>query len=141
MNEKIKSGRCKFMSLNSMKKLEEKLEKKKSKLKTLENRKSEIEEKIKNIQKQIEDLESSQFEQLKKSAKKENIEIRASDIPEILKLIKELQKSSNNEQSYTAKTEITKTPAKSPQRKEESKTQENRIMGLPTLDDLKGIPR
>ena len=39
------------MSLNSMKKLEEKLEKKKSKLQTLENRKSEIEEKIKGIQK------------------------------------------------------------------------------------------
>ena len=47
MNEKIKSRRYKFMSLNSMKKLEEKLEKKKSKLQTLENRKSEIEEKIK----------------------------------------------------------------------------------------------
>ena len=129
------------MSLNSMKKLEEKLEKKKSKLKTLENRKLEIEEKIKVIQKQIEDLESYQFEQLKKSAKKENIEIRASDIPEILKLIKELQKSSNNEKSDTIKTEVLKTLTKTPQQKEESKTQENRIMGLPTLDDLKGIPR
>ena len=124
-----------------MKKLEEKLEKKKSKLQTLENRKSEIEEKIKVIQKQIEDLESFQFEQLKKSAKKENIEIRASDIPEILKLIKELQKSSNNEKSDTTKTEVAKTPAKPPQQKAESKNQENRIMGLPTLDDLKGIPR
>ena len=129
------------MSLNSMKKLEEKLEKKKSKLQTLENRKSEIEEKIKGIQKQIEDLESFQFEQLKKSAKKENIEIRASDIPEILKLIKELQKSSNNEKSDTTKTEVAKTPAKSPQQKAESRTQVNGIMGLPTLDDLKGIPR
>ena len=136
MNEKIKSRRYKFMSLNSMKKLEEKLEKKKSKLQILENRKSEIEEKIKAIQKQIEDLESFQFEQLKKSAKKENIEIRASDIPEILKLIKELQKSSNNEKSDTTKTEVAKTPAKPPQQKAESKTQENRIMGLPTLDDL-----
>ena len=129
------------MSLNSMKKLEEKLEKKKSKLQTLENRKLEIEEKIKDIQKQIEDLESFQFEQLKKSAKKENIEIRVNDIPEILKLIKELQKSSNNEQTDTTKTGVAKTPAKPPQQKAESKTQENCIMGLPTLDDLKGIPR
>ena len=124
-----------------MKKLEEKLEKKKSKLQTLENRKSEIEEKIKVVQKQIEDLESFQFEQLKKSAKKENIEIRASDIPEILKLIKELQKSSNNEQTDTTKPEVAKTPAKSLQQKIESRTQINGIMGLPTLDDLKGIPR
>ena len=129
------------MSLNSMKKLEEKLEKKKSKLKILEDRKSEIEEKIKSVQKQIEDLESFQFEQLKKSAKKENIEIRASDIPEILKLIKELQKSSNNEQTDTTKPEVAKTPAKSLQQKIESRTQINGIMGLPTLDDLKGIPR
>lgn len=124
-----------------MKKLEEKLEKKKSKLKILEDRKSEIEEKIKAVQKQIEDLESFQFEQLKKSAKKENIEIRASDIPEILKLIKELQKSSNNEQTDTTKPEVAKTPAKSLQQKIESRTQINGIMGLPTLDDLKGIPR
>lgn len=124
-----------------MKKLEEKLEKKKSKLQILENRKSEIEEKIKAIQKQIEDLESFQFEQLKKSAKKENIEIRASDIPEILKLIKELQKSSNNEQSDKTKIEVSKTSSKSLQQKAESKIQVNGIMGLPTLDDLKGIPR
>ena len=110
-----------------MKKLEEKLEKKKSKLKILEDRKSEIEEKIKAVQKQIEDLESFQFEQLKKSAKKENIEIRASDIPEILKLIKELQKSSNNEQTDTTKPEVAKTPAKSLQQKIESRTQVNHL--------------
>ena len=124
-----------------MNKLEEKLEKKKTKLQILENRKAEIEEKIKGIQKQIEDLESFQFEQLKKSAKKENLEIRASDIPEILKLIKELQKSSNNEKSDITRTEVSKTSDKPPQQKVEYKTQENRIMGLPTLDDLKGIPR
>ena len=129
------------MNLNSMNKLEEKLEKKKTKLQILENRKAEIEEKIKGIQKQIEDLESFQFEQLKKSAKKENLEIRASDIPEILKLIKELQKSSNNEKSDITRTEVSKTSDKPPQQKVEYKTQENRIMGLPTLDDLKGIPR
>ena len=127
------------MSLNSMKKLEEKLEKKKSKLKILENRKLEIEEKIKAVQKQIEDLESFQFEQLKKSAKKENIEIRASDIPEILKLIKELQKSSNNEKLDTTTTEISKadTGMTTSGQKTETEGKEGSLLGLPTLDAIK----
>ena len=127
------------MSLNSMKKLEEKLEKKKSKLQTLENRKSEIEEKIKVIQKQIEDLESFQFEQLKKSAKKENIEIRASDIPEILKLIKELQKSSNNEKTAKTITEVSKADTKmtTSRQKKETEDKEGSLLGLPTLDSIK----
>ena len=127
------------MSLNSMKKLEEKLEKKKSKLQTLENRKSEIEEKIKVIQKQIEDLESFQFEQLKKSAKKENIEIRASDIPEILKLIKELQKSSNNEKTAKTITEVSKADTKmtTSRQKKETEDKKGSLLGLPTLDSIK----
>ena len=127
------------MSLNSMKKLEEKLEKKKSKLQTLENRKSEIEEKIKGIQKQIEDLESFQFEQLKKSAKKENIEIRASDIPEILKLIKELQKSSNDEKLDTTTTEVSKADTRmtTSRQKKETEDKEGSLLGLPTLDSIK----
>ena len=127
------------MSLNSMKTLEEKLEKKKSKLQTLENRKSEIEEKIKVIQKQIEDLESFQFEQLKKSAKKENIEIRASDIPEILKLIKELQKSSNNEKTAKTITEVSKADTKmtTSRQKKETEDKKGSLLGLPTLDSIK----
>ena len=127
------------MSLNSMKKLEEKLEKKKLKLQILENRKSEIEEKIKGIQKQIEDLESFQFEQLKKSAKKENIEIRASDIPEILKLIKELQKSSNDEKLDTTTTEVSKADTRmtTSRQKKETEDKEGSLLGLPTLDSIK----
>ena len=42
----------------------------------------------------IEVLQTQQFEKLKKAAKKENLEIRSDDIPEILQLIKNLQQNS-----------------------------------------------
>ena len=42
---------------------------------------------IKELRADIEKLQASQFEQFKKAAKKENIEIRVDDIPEILQLI------------------------------------------------------
>lgn len=82
------------MNAISIKKIEEKLEKKKAKLQKLLTTKNQIEYKIKLLRADIEDLQTRQFEQFKKAAKKENIEIRADDIPEILQLIKSLQQSS-----------------------------------------------
>ena len=75
----------------SMKKLEDKLEKKKIRLKKLLAEKDRLEIKIKELRADIEKLQANQFEQFKKAAKRENIEIRVDDIPEILQLIKNLQ--------------------------------------------------
>lgn len=82
------------MSENIMKKNDNKLEKKKAKLQKLIATKNQIEHKIKLLKADIEVLQTQQFEKLKKAAKKENIEIRSDDIPEILKLIKNLQQTS-----------------------------------------------
>ena len=75
----------------SMKKLEDKLEKKKIRLQKLLAEKDRLEIKIKELRADIEKLQANQFEQFKKAAKRENIEIRVDDIPEILQLIKNLQ--------------------------------------------------
>ena len=42
-------------------------------------------------------MQANQFEQFKKAAKRENIEIRVDDIPEILQLIKNLQQGARIE--------------------------------------------
>ena len=81
----------------SMKKLEDKLEKKKIRLQKLLVERDKLEIKIKELKADIEKLQASQFEQFKKAAKKENIEIRVDDIPEILQLIKNLQQGSKIE--------------------------------------------
>ncbi len=81
----------------SMKKLEDKLEKKKIRLQKLLAEKDKFEIKIKELRADIEKLQANQFEQFKKAAKKENIEIRVDDIPEILQLIKNLQQGSKIE--------------------------------------------
>ncbi len=86
----------------SMKKLEDKLEKKKIRLQKLLAEKDKLEIKIKELRADIEKLQANQFEQFKKAAKRENIEIRVDDIPEILQLIKNLQ--------HGAKIEILETP-------------------------------
>lgn len=83
--------------MTSMKKLEDKLEKKKIRLQKLLVEKDKLEIKIKELRADIEKLQVSQFEQFKKAAKKENIEIRVDDIPEILQLIKNLQQGSKIE--------------------------------------------
>ena len=80
-----------------MKKLEDKLEKKKIRLQKLLVEKDKLEIKIKELRADIEKLQASQFEQFKKAAKRENIEIRVDDIPEILQLIKNLQQGSKIE--------------------------------------------
>lgn len=82
------------MSENIIKKSDSKLEKKKAKLQKLLSTKNQIEHKIKLLKADIEVLQTQQFEKLKKAAKKENLEIRSDDIPEILQLIKNLQQTS-----------------------------------------------
>ena len=82
------------MSENIIKKSDNKLEKKKAKLQKLLSTKNQIEHKIKLLKADIEVLQTQQFEKLKKAAKKENLEIRSDDIPEILQLIKNLQQTS-----------------------------------------------
>lgn len=82
------------MNMNLTKKSDSKLEKKKAKLRKLLSTKNQIERKIKLLKADIEVLQTQQFEKLKKAAKKENLEIRSDDIPEILQLIKNLQQNS-----------------------------------------------
>lgn len=83
--------------MTSMKKLEEKLDKKKARLKKMVAEKAKLEIKIKEFRADIEKLQAIQFEQFKKAAKKENIEIRTDDIPDILQLIKNFQQDSVSE--------------------------------------------
>lgn len=83
--------------MTSIKKLEEKLDKKKARLQKLVNERSKIEIKIKGLRSDIEKMQAIQFEQFKKAARKENIEIRVDDIPEILQLIKNFQQDSSLE--------------------------------------------
>ena len=97
---KNKKGESLYMT--SMKKLEDKLEKKKIRLQKLLVEKDKLEIKIKKLRADIEKLQANQFEQFKKAAKRENIEIRVDDIPEILQLIKNLQQGSKIEIEETA---------------------------------------
>lgn len=127
--------------MTSMKKLEDKLEKKKIRLQKLLAEKDRLEIKIKELRVDIEKLQASQFEQFKKAAKKENIEIRVDDIPEILQLIKNLQQG--------AKIEILETPDSNTVLADSSfesshmeDTDENKIIrrnGLRTLDSLESL--
>jgi molybdopterin converting factor small subunit len=96
---KNKKGESLYMT--SMKKLEDKLEKKKNRLQKLLAEKDKLEIKIKELRTDIEKLQAHQFEQFKKAAKRENIEIRVNDIPEILQLIKNLQQGAKIEVEET----------------------------------------
>ena len=87
--------------MSSLKKLEDKLNKKKFRLQKLLAEKDTLEIKIKALRADIEKLQANQFEQFKKAAKKENIEIRLDDIPAILQLIKNLQQGSKIEIEHT----------------------------------------
>lgn len=123
--------------MTSMKKLEDKLEKKKIRLKKLLAEKDKLETKIKELRADIEKLQANQFEQFKKAAKRENIEIRVDDIPEILQLIKNLQQG--------AKIEIEETTESDTVVDESSRTNdvdEDKIIprnGLRTLESLESV--
>lgn len=123
----------------SMKKLEDKLEKKKIRLQKLLVEKDKLEIKIKELRADIEKLQASQFEQFKKAAKKENIEIRVDDIPEILQLIKNLQQGSKIEILETPDTDkllVSSSVESSPKNNADTTTQRN---GLRTLDSLESV--
>lgn len=125
----------------SMKKLEDKLEKKKIRLQKLLVEKDKLEIKIKELRADIEKLQASQFEQFKKAAKKENIEIRVDDIPEILQLIKNLQQGSKIEILETPDTDKLPDSSSFESSSKDSTdtnttTQRN---GLRTLDSLESI--
>ena len=96
----------KFLSENITKKFDSKLEKKKAKLQKLISTKNQIEHKIKLLKADIEVLQTQQFEKLKKAAKKENLEIRSDDIPEILQLIKNLQLTSKIDSEEISETTL-----------------------------------
>ena len=123
----------------SMKRLEDKLEKKKIRLQKLLVERDKLEIKIKELRADIEKLQASQFEQFKKAAKKENIEIRVDDI--ILQLIKNLQQGSKIEILETPDTD--KLPASSsfessPKDNADTNTTAQRN-GLRTLDSLESV--
>ena len=125
----------------SMKKLEDKLEKKKIRLQKLLAEKDKLETKIKELRADIEKLQANQFEQFKKAAKRENIEIRVDDIPEILQLIKNLQQGSKIEIEETADTDnlLVDSAVESSRTDKTDKDIDTRSNGLRTLDSLESI--
>ena len=125
----------------SMKKLEDKLEKKKIRLQKLLVEKDKLEIKIKELRADIEKLQASQFEQFKKAAKKENIEIRVDDIPEILQLIKNLQQGSKIEKLETPDTDMLLDSSSSKSSRTDG-VNENTVIrhnGLRTIDSLESV--
>ena len=127
--------------MTSMKKLEDKLGKKKIRLKKLLAEKDKLEIKIKELRADIEKLQASQFEQFKKAAKRENIEIRVDDIPEILQLIKNLQQGAKIEiEETTDFAPILDDSSLEPSRTDD--VDENKIIqrnGLRTLESLESV--
>jgi len=125
----------------SMKKLEDKLEKKKIRLQKLLVEKDKLEIKIKELRADIEKLQASQFEQFKKAAKKENIEIRIDDIPEILQLIKNLQQGAKIEILETPDTDTLPDSSSSKSSRTDG-VNENTVIrhnGLRTIDSLESV--
>ena len=125
----------------SMKKLEDKLEKKKIRLQKLLVEKDKLELKIKELRADIEKLQANQFEQFKKAAKRENIEIRVDDIPEILQLIKNLQQDTKIEIEETTDSDIVLDDSSlDPSHTDD--VDENKIIqrnGLRTLESLESV--
>ena len=127
--------------MTSMKRLEYKLEKKKIRLQKLLVEKDKLEIKIKELRADIEKLQANQFEQFKKAAKRENIEIKVDDIPEILQLIKNLQQGSKIEILETPDTDILPDSSsfESYQRDNADKNTTIHRNGLRTLDSLESV--
>ena len=127
--------------MTSMKKLEDKLEKKKIRLRKLIAEKDKLEIKIKELRADIEKLQANQFEQFKKAAKKENIEIRVDDIPEILQLIKNLQQGSKIEIEEITDSDnlLVDSSIESSRTDNADKNMDTRHKGLRTLDSLESV--
>ena len=127
--------------MTSMKKLEEKLEKKKIRLQKLLAEKNKLEIKIKELRADIEKLQANQFEQFKKAAKRENIEIRVDDIPEILQLIKNLQRGAKIEIEETTESDtvVDDSSLESSRTDDVDEDKISRSNGLRTLESLESI--
>lgn len=128
------------MNENLTKKSDSKLEKKKAKLQKLISTKNQIEHKIKLLKADIEVLQTQQFEKLKKAAKKENLEIRSDDIPEILQLIKNLQQNSKTDSENSVDATVTEFSEQISEIKLSKKDSDSvQRSGLRTLDSLQSI--
>lgn len=127
--------------MTSMKKLEDKLEKKKIRLQKLLAEKDKLEIKIKELRADIEKLQANQFEQFKKAAKRENIEIRVDDIPEILQLIKNLQRGAKIEIEETTESDtvVDDSSLESSRTDDVDEDKISRSNGLRTLESLESI--
>lgn len=123
--------------MTSMKKLEDKLEKKKIRLQKLLAEKDKLEIKIRELRADIEKLQASQFEQFKKAAKRENIEIRVDDIPEILQLIKNLQQGAKIEIEETTESDTVVDDSSRIDDDDENKIIQRN--GLRTLESLESV--
>ena len=122
-----------------IKKSDSKLEKKKAKLQKLIVTKNQIEHKIKLLKADIEALQTQQFEKLKKAAKKENLEIRSDDIPEILQLIKNLQQTSKIDSEEILETTSEDETAQNYSENIEEEDTSSYYNGMRTLQSLQTI--
>lgn len=127
--------------MTSMKKLEDKLEKKKIRLQKLLAERDKLEIKIKELRADIEKLQANQFEQFKKVAKRENIEIRVDDIPEILQLIKNLRQGSKIEIEETTESDtvLDDSPLESSRTDDVDESKIIQRNGLRTLEFLESV--
>ena len=103
--------------------------------------KDKLEIKIKELRADIEKLQANQFEQFKKAAKRENIEIRVDDIPEILQLIKNLQEGVRIEieETNVSDTVVDDSSFESSRTDDVAEDKIIRHNGLRTLDSLESV--
>ena len=125
--------------MKPIKNLEEKLLKKKAKLQKYLDEKNKLEVKIKKLQADVEFLQAKQFEQFKKAAKKEKIEINVDDIPEILRLIKDFQKGVKFDSDGTRYVSLDESSLEMPDSDNDDQIMATSPNELPTLKSLKTI--
>ena len=89
----------------------------------------------------LSNLQANQFEQFKKAAKRENIEIRVDDIPEILQLIKNLQQGVKIEIEEATDTNTVISDSSFESSRTDDVDEEKIIQrnGLRTLDSLESV--
>ena len=125
--------------MKPIKNLEEKLLKKKAKLQKYLDEKNKLEVKVKKLQADVEFLQAKQFEQFKKAAKKEKIEINVDDIPEILRLIKDFQKGVKFDSDGTRYVSLDESSLEMPDSDNDDQIMATSPNELPTLKSLKTI--
>ena len=125
--------------MKPIKNLEEKLLKKKAKLQKYLDEKNKLEVKVKKLQADVEFLQAKQFEQFKKAAKKEKIEIKVNDIPEILRLIKDFQQGVKFDSDGTRYVSLDESSLEMPDSDNDDQIMATSPNELPTLKSLKTI--